>query len=213
MTGACPFWGRGFEVAPDAGSSPRDRASSSSTPCGFPLPERPRIRRGHRVRVPRGDAGPRASPRASVVATEISPPPSPSPVRTPPGSAGGSASSSATWRPPWQAASTCWSRTSRTCRRPRSPPPPPSLAWEPHVALVGGADGAELLRRLVRDLPRLLFPGGHAWRLDTARDRPSYSRRCSRPRPARARAARRLGPRPDALPAQGTSLSRLPASA
>lgn len=38
----------------------------------------------------------------------------------------------------------------------------PELAWEPPEALAGGADGADLLRRLVRDLPRLLRPGGQA---------------------------------------------------
>lgn len=38
----------------------------------------------------------------------------------------------------------------------------PELAWEPRVALAGGADGADLLRRLLADLPRLLVPGGYA---------------------------------------------------
>ena len=33
---------------------------------------------------------------------------------------------------------------------------------EPHLALAGGPDGADLLRRLLPDLPRLLAPGGHA---------------------------------------------------
>ncbi len=33
---------------------------------------------------------------------------------------------------------------------------------EPHVALAGGKDGADLIRALVADLPRLLAPGGHA---------------------------------------------------
>jgi len=33
---------------------------------------------------------------------------------------------------------------------------------EPHVALAGGEDGADLLRTLLADLPRLLAPGGHA---------------------------------------------------
>jgi len=31
---------------------------------------------------------------------------------------------------------------------------------EPHLALAGGADGADLIRALVADLPRLLAPGG-----------------------------------------------------
>ncbi|MGD1148888.1 MAG: peptide chain release factor N(5)-glutamine methyltransferase [Thermoanaerobaculaceae bacterium] len=35
-------------------------------------------------------------------------------------------------------------------------------AHEPHVALTGGEDGADLLRTLLADLPRLLAPGGHA---------------------------------------------------
>ena len=34
--------------------------------------------------------------------------------------------------------------------------------FEPRLALSGGADGADLLRRLVADLNRLLAPGGHA---------------------------------------------------
>ncbi len=33
---------------------------------------------------------------------------------------------------------------------------------EPHVALAGGEDGADLLRAFVADLPRLLAPEGHA---------------------------------------------------
>lgn len=36
------------------------------------------------------------------------------------------------------------------------------LHYEPHVALAGGADGTDLLSRLLTDLPRLLAPGGHA---------------------------------------------------
>jgi release factor glutamine methyltransferase len=35
-------------------------------------------------------------------------------------------------------------------------------AFEPHAALAGGPDGADLLRLLVADLPRLLAPGGRA---------------------------------------------------
>ena len=34
--------------------------------------------------------------------------------------------------------------------------------FEPHTALAGGADGADLLRHLIADLPRLLGPAGHA---------------------------------------------------
>jgi len=34
--------------------------------------------------------------------------------------------------------------------------------WEPRAALDGGADGADLLRALVAELPRLLSPGGWA---------------------------------------------------
>ena len=34
--------------------------------------------------------------------------------------------------------------------------------FEPHAALAGGRDGADLLRRLLADLPRLLSPGGRA---------------------------------------------------
>lgn len=34
--------------------------------------------------------------------------------------------------------------------------------FEPRLALAGGADGTDLLRRLVADLGRLLLPGGHA---------------------------------------------------
>jgi len=33
---------------------------------------------------------------------------------------------------------------------------------EPHVALAGGPDGMELIRKLLSDLPRLLRPGGYA---------------------------------------------------
>ncbi|HPC84574.1 MAG TPA: peptide chain release factor N(5)-glutamine methyltransferase [Thermoanaerobaculaceae bacterium] len=36
----------------------------------------------------------------------------------------------------------------------------PELAWEPRLALVGGADGTELLQRLLCDLPRLVAAGG-----------------------------------------------------
>ena len=35
-------------------------------------------------------------------------------------------------------------------------------AFEPRLALDGGEDGADLLRTLLADLPRLLAPGGHA---------------------------------------------------
>ena len=35
-------------------------------------------------------------------------------------------------------------------------------AHEPHVALAGGEDGADLLRTFMTDLPRLLAAGGHA---------------------------------------------------
>ncbi len=34
--------------------------------------------------------------------------------------------------------------------------------FEPHLALAGGRDGADLLRRLVAELPRVLGRGGHA---------------------------------------------------
>jgi release factor glutamine methyltransferase len=37
-----------------------------------------------------------------------------------------------------------------------------SLAWEPARALDGGPDGLDLLRRLIRDLPAALAPGGVA---------------------------------------------------
>jgi len=37
-----------------------------------------------------------------------------------------------------------------------------SLAWEPARALDGGVDGLDLLRRLIRDLPTALTPGGVA---------------------------------------------------
>lgn len=36
----------------------------------------------------------------------------------------------------------------------------PDLAAEPRLALDGGADGLDLIRRLVEDLPRVLAPGG-----------------------------------------------------
>jgi len=36
------------------------------------------------------------------------------------------------------------------------------LRYEPHVALVGGEDGTDVIRLLLADLPRLLGPGGHA---------------------------------------------------
>lgn len=38
----------------------------------------------------------------------------------------------------------------------------PWLAAEPGLALLGGADGLDLVRRLVADLPRVLAPGGEA---------------------------------------------------
>lgn len=38
----------------------------------------------------------------------------------------------------------------------------PWLAAEPESALVGGADGLDLVRRLIADLPRVLRPGGAA---------------------------------------------------
>jgi release factor glutamine methyltransferase len=37
-----------------------------------------------------------------------------------------------------------------------------SLAWEPRRALDGGADGLDLLRRLINDLPAAIAPGGVA---------------------------------------------------
>lgn len=37
-----------------------------------------------------------------------------------------------------------------------------SLAFEPRVAVVAGADGLELIRRCIADLPRVLAPGGAA---------------------------------------------------
>ena len=38
-----------------------------------------------------------------------------------------------------------------------------SLAFEPNVAVVGGADGLDLVRRCIADLPRVLAPGGAAF--------------------------------------------------
>jgi release factor glutamine methyltransferase len=40
--------------------------------------------------------------------------------------------------------------------------PPDVREYEPRSALAGGADGADLLRHLIADLPRLLGPAGHA---------------------------------------------------
>jgi release factor glutamine methyltransferase len=36
------------------------------------------------------------------------------------------------------------------------------VRYEPHIALAGGEDGADLLKLLLKDLPRLLVRGGHA---------------------------------------------------
>jgi release factor glutamine methyltransferase len=38
-----------------------------------------------------------------------------------------------------------------------------SLAFEPRAAVVAGADGLDLVRRCVSDLPRVLAPGGAAF--------------------------------------------------
>jgi release factor glutamine methyltransferase len=38
-----------------------------------------------------------------------------------------------------------------------------SLAFEPNVAVVAGADGLDLVRRCIADLPRVLAPGGAAF--------------------------------------------------
>lgn len=38
-----------------------------------------------------------------------------------------------------------------------------SLAFEPRIAVVAGADGLDLIRRCVSDLPRVLAPGGAAF--------------------------------------------------
>jgi release factor glutamine methyltransferase len=39
--------------------------------------------------------------------------------------------------------------------------PPEAREHEPHLALDGGADGLDLLRRVIADAPRWLAPGGH----------------------------------------------------
>jgi release factor glutamine methyltransferase len=39
----------------------------------------------------------------------------------------------------------------------------PELSFEPATALFAGADGLDLIRLLIVDLPRLLAPGGQAW--------------------------------------------------
>lgn len=162
VAGACPFWGRGFEVAPDVLIPRPETELVVEHALRLPLPERPRI-----LDVGTGSGCLAVTlalelPRASVVATEISPA-AIAIARANAARLGG--------RVRLVLADLASSLAGRfdllVANLPYVPEAEvaglaPELAWEPHVALVGGADGAELLRRLVRDLPRLLFPGGHA---------------------------------------------------
>ena len=69
-------------------------------------------------------------------------------------------SCTAIWPRRWRASrrSTRSSRTCRTSRRRAIPVAPDPVAFEPSLALDGGADGLALYRRLIAQLPALLAP-------------------------------------------------------
>lgn len=162
VVGACPFWGRGFAVAPEVLIPRPETELVVEIALRLPLPERPRI-----LDVGTGSGCLAVTlalelPGAEVVATEISLA-ALSVARANAARLGG--------RVRWVLADVASPLLGDFDLVVANLPYvseaeladlAPELAWEPQVALVGGADGAELLRRLVRELPRLLHPGAHA---------------------------------------------------
>lgn len=162
VVGACPFWGRGFEVRPGVLIPRPETEMLIDYALGLTLPANPRVL----------DVGTGAGclavtlalelPHTRVVATELSPT-AIAVARANANRLGARISfvladlttslsgsfdlvlANLPYVPETEIASLA-----------------PELAWEPHVALAGGADGTDLLRRLVADLPRLLVGGGHA---------------------------------------------------
>ncbi|MGV8040514.1 MAG: peptide chain release factor N(5)-glutamine methyltransferase [Thermoanaerobaculaceae bacterium] len=162
VVGACPFWGRGFEVAPGVLIPRPETELVIEHALRLPLPECPRIL----------DVGTGCGclavtlalelPGARVVATELSPVAAHI-ARANAARLGGRVGlvladlasplaggfdllvANVPYVPDGELAGFA-----------------PELSFEPHIAFAGGPDGAALLRRLVRDLPRLLVPGGHA---------------------------------------------------
>ena len=161
VVGACPFWGRGFEVTPKVLIPRPETELVVELALQLPLPAHP-----HVLDVGTGYGCLAVTlalelPHASVVATEISP------------AAIAIARANATrlggrvhFVLDDLASSAAGGFDLVVANLPYVPEAEiaglaPELTREPRVALAGGADGTELLRRLVCDLPRLLTPGGH----------------------------------------------------
>ena len=66
------------------------------------------------------------------------------------------------WRPRRQDRPTCSWPTCPTSPAPLVPDLPVAASYEPAGALDGGADGLDLIRRLLPDLPAVLAPAGAA---------------------------------------------------
>lgn len=162
VAGACPFWGRGFEVSPGVLIPRPETELVVEHALRLDLPAHPSI-----LDVGTGSGCLAVTlalelPHARVTATEISP------------AAIAIARANATrlgGRVRFVlgdlASSLAGSFDLLVANLPYVPEAEvtglaPELAWEPRVALVGGADGADLMRRLLADMPRLLPPGGHA---------------------------------------------------